>query len=64
MKSLAAIVLGVMPVSGGVSSIAGTAIGPLVLITVLQLTGWGVGRQNIFEGHIVIRVVTVTSRVR
>ena len=64
LGSLAAIVLGGTPVSGGVSSIIGTAIGALVitlLITVLQLSKLGAGWQNILEGLVVIVVVTVTS---
>ena len=64
LGSLAAIVLGGTPVSGGVSSVAGTAIGALVitlLITVLELSNFGAGWQDILEGLAVILVVTITS---
>jgi ribose transport system permease protein len=64
LGSLAAIVLGGTPVVGGVSSVAGTAIGALVLtllITVLQLSNLGIGWQYILEGVVVILVVTITS---
>ena len=64
LGSLAAIVLGGTPVSGGVSSVAGTAIGALVitlLITVLQLSNLSAGWQDILEGLVVITVVILTS---
>lgn len=65
LGSLAAIVLGGTPVSGGISSIGGTAVGALVLtllITVLQLSQLGPGWQDILEGSVVVAVVIATSR--
>ena len=62
LGSLAAIVLGGTPVTGGVSSVTGTAIGAVVitlLITVLELSKLGPGPQDILEGLVVIVVVTV-----
>lgn len=64
LGSLAAIVLGGTPVTGGVSSVMGTAVGALVitlLITVLQLSNLGPGWQDIIEGLVVVLVVTLTS---
>jgi ribose transport system permease protein len=60
LSSVAALLVGGVPVSGGKASVAGCLSGALVmtmLITVLQVSHLSVGLQDLVEGVVVIAIV-------
>jgi ribose transport system permease protein len=67
LGSVAAVVVGGVPVSGGRSSVPATMLGALVMtliITVLQVTGLGAGVQDVLEGLTVILIVVAAQIAR
>jgi ribose transport system permease protein len=66
LGSVAAVVIGGTRVGGGSSTVAGTALGALVmtlLITVLELSKFSAGPQDILEGAVVIGVVAIPAMI-
>jgi ribose transport system permease protein len=65
LGSVAAVVVGGVPVSGGVVSTASVMFGALVmtlLITVLEISKLAIGAQDLIEGVTIVAMVLLTSR--
>jgi ribose transport system permease protein len=65
--SVAAVVVGGNPVTGGKCSVAATMLGALVmtlLVTVLEITQLGIGVQDVLEGLSVIVIVVASTFAR